>query len=99
MSNLLDLLIELVTDTQKQRAFVNNREAVTDGAGLSEADRIALKSGDRVQVAALFSEELFQITFFEPNPDPLPDPDPLPPAPPDPAPPEQPTQQILHQHT
>ena len=101
LSNLLNFLTGLVTDTQKQRAFANDSEAVMDAAGLSEVDKIALKSGDRVQIDSLFTEELPQIScsFFEPNPDPLPDPDPFPfPPPPDSDPPEESMQAIAYKY-
>jgi hypothetical protein len=82
LSQLLDFLTDLTTDIQKQRAFINTPEVVMDAAGLSNADRIALLSGDNAKIAAPFADEILQITCMEPTPDPMPDPDPAPPEPP-----------------
>ncbi len=86
MSKLLDFLTDLAIDPQKQQAFARFSEAFMDAAGLSEADKTALKSGDKAKVAAPFAEEFPDLACgaFDPVPDPLPDPDPLPPPPPPP---------------
>ncbi len=82
MSNLLHFLTDLATDPKKQRAFVKVPAALMDAAGLSEADKAAIESGDKAKIAAPFVAEFPEIACaaFDPAPDPLPDPDPSPPA-------------------
>jgi hypothetical protein len=102
LRKLLDFLTELAINPRKQEAFIRSPDVVMNAASLSEADKIALKSGDRTQVGAPFAEEFPQMSYavIEPNPDPLPDPDPLPPPPPPPdsEPSEESTPSLALQH-
>ncbi|NEP63357.1 MAG: hypothetical protein F6K31_41730 [Symploca sp. SIO2G7] len=83
MSNLLHFLTELVLEPQKQETFIKFPDAVMNAAGLSEVDKVLLKSADKTRIAAPFTGKFPQMFFLgEPNPDPLPDPDPMPPPPP-----------------
>ena len=84
MSNLLHFLTELVLEPQKQETFIEFPDAVMNAAGLSEVDKALLKSADKTRIAAPFTEEFPQMSYWaiEPNPDPLPDPHPIPPPPP-----------------
>lgn len=86
MSKLLDFLTDLATNPQKQKAFGQTPVALMDAAGLSEADKAALSSGDKTKIAAPFADEFPHLAYgaIDPAPDPLPDPDPSPPAEPRP---------------
>ncbi len=85
MSNLLRFLTDLAVDPHKQRAFLKAPEELMNAAKLSQADRIAIESGDKAQVSAPFADEYPQIACgtLAPVPDPFPDPDPPLPPPPD----------------
>jgi hypothetical protein len=80
MSNLFDFLTDLATNPKQQVAFRQTPDAVMEAAGLTETEQTVIKSGDRINVVDVYSDELDSPTFcmVDPNPDPMPDPDPPP---------------------
>jgi hypothetical protein len=90
MSQLPVFLANLAIDPKQQLAFEKEPDALMAAAGLSEAERAAIKSRNSAQITAICADEHFQAAIVAtlPNPDPLPDPDP--PSPPNPSTPPDP---------
>jgi hypothetical protein len=78
LSTLFHFLTDLATDPKKQTAFWNTPDTVIEEAGLSEADKVMLKSGDKNKISAAFTSEftVLAVACVDPGEDPLPDPDP-----------------------
>jgi len=87
MNNLLHFLTGLAVEPKQQEMFAKSPTALIEAAGLSEASRAKLSTGDRAGVTTLFAEQLEthelvavmgSAVLTEPGPDPIPDPDPEP---------------------
>ncbi|MEG4960560.1 MULTISPECIES: hypothetical protein [unclassified Microcoleus] len=96
MSQLPVFLANLAIDPKQQLAFEREPDALMAAAGLSESERVAIKSRKSARITAICADELFQaaVVITLPNPDPLPDPDPPVPPPPNPPTPPDPADSL-----
>lgn len=78
MSNLFDFLTDLAANPQKQLVFSKQPDTLMEVAGLSDADKVLLKSREKDQISTALGNELAVLAFscVDPGEDPLPDPDP-----------------------
>ena len=83
MNNLFHFLTDLATNPHKQLVFSRQPDTLMEIAGLSEVDKVLLKSAQHDKISAVFTNEstVLAIVCGDPSEDPLPDPDP--PAEPD----------------
>jgi hypothetical protein len=78
MSQLLDFLTGLATDSRQQAVFFNNSDNLINKAGLSKEETIWVKTGNKEKISATFADDFTVLAAgcMDPGDDPLPDPDP-----------------------